>query len=190
MNANPWSALKFTIVLPPRGQARARAMVLQDKAGNPIRDGRTGRCVIIHHKDKTQEQDEKKLEALMMQHRPDKPLDGPIKLGVRAVFPIPQSMPEAFKSMAPEKGKAAWFREAARSGEVQPVSKPDLDNIIKHVKDCATGVFWPDDKSVVGYLNDTGKYYGDPPRYEITILYRRDLNGFEGVNTDESGGGL
>jgi len=31
------------------------------------------------------------------------------------------------------------------------------------------GVFWQDDKQVVEYLPGTGKYYGDPARWEIEI---------------------
>lgn len=136
-------------------------MALIGKDGQPVRSKETGRVVIIHHKDKKQESDEKKLQALMLEHRPACPIQGPIKLGVKAFFEVPKSKPK-------------WFREAARLGEIQPETKPDLDNVLKHVKDCATGIFWEDDKQVVGYLDDTGKYYGSPARYEITLLFRRD----------------
>jgi Holliday junction resolvase RusA-like endonuclease len=82
---------------------------------------------------------------------------------VKAFFEVPKSKPK-------------WFKEAAQRGELQPEVKPALDKILKHVKDCAKGIFWVDDKQVVGYLDDTGKYYGSPPRYEVMILFRRDRN--------------
>jgi Holliday junction resolvase RusA-like endonuclease len=50
------------------------------------------------------------------------------------------------------------------------VTKPDLDNLLKQIKDCLTQMqFWTDDKLVVGYLPGVGKYYSDRPRWEIEI---------------------
>ncbi len=46
-------------------------------------------------------------------------------------MPIPASMPK-------KKLKA----------DVQHTKKPDLDNLIKFVKDCANGVLWHDDSQV------------------------------------------
>ncbi len=55
------------------------------------------------------------------------------------------------------------------AGKIRPTTKPDLDNCIKNLKDVCKGVFWQDDKQVVEYLPGTGKYYGDPARWEIEI---------------------
>ncbi len=160
-----WEIKQFKIVLPPRGQARARATALIDKStGQARRDPATGRVIIIHHKSEDQEKDEKKLEALMFEHRPASPYKGPILLGVKAFFAIPASKPKKWQAQA-------------LAGLIQPEVKPDLDNILKHVKDVATGVFWPDDKSIVGFIGATGKYYGDPARYEIVIGFRPELQG-------------
>lgn len=160
---DPWGYHVFTLVIPPRGQARARSTVLMDKDTNqPRRDPKTGRVIIIHHKEDKHELDEQKLEALMFQYRPAVPFKGPILLGVRAYFAVPQSKPKKFQA-------------AALAGEIRPEVKPDLDNIVKHVKDVGTGIFWGDDKQIVGYIAATGKYYGDPARYEIVIGYRKDM---------------
>ncbi len=53
---------------------------------------------------------------------------------------------------------------------LRPVTKPDMDNLLKHVKDCLSMQrFWIDDRIVVGYLAGTGKYYSERPRWEIEI---------------------
>lgn len=138
--------MKFTIPLPPKAQKRARSRAVMQG----------DRAFSMTYKDKGQRIEEDKFIALLCQYRPEIPLDGPILLGVRAYLPIPESKPKKFKA-------------AAQAGEIRPTTKPDLDNLLKHLKDCCKGIFWIDDKQVVGYLPETGKYYGYPARWEITI---------------------
>jgi Holliday junction resolvase RusA-like endonuclease len=91
--------------------------------------------------------------------RPRVALDGPLLLGVRAYMPIPKS-------------KSGKFKAAAMAGDIRPTGRPDLDNLLKQIKDCFTRMqIWVDDKLVVGYLPGTGKYYddGQGARWEITI---------------------
>jgi len=139
--------VKFTIILEPKGQkrARGRAFLVDGKAiaGKP-------------RKDEEQLLEEEKLLTLMYAHRPPEPLQGPLMLGVKAYLPIPKS-------------KSKKWQAAALAGEIRPTTKPDLDNCIKNLKDVCTGVFWLDDKQVVEYLPGTGKYYGEPARWEIEI---------------------
>ena len=139
--------MKFTIVLPPQAQKRARSRAITSN----------GRAYAMTYKAPGQRQQENKLMALMYQHRPPQPLQGPLALGVKAYLPIPESKPKKFKA-------------AALAGEIRPITKPDLDNVLKHFKDCCKGVFWEDDKQVVEYLPGTGKYYGYPARWEIEII--------------------
>ena len=142
--------LRFTLNITPKAQKRARRGTIRTK---------TGQTIHVTHKDKDQEMEECKLQAflnLLYVHRPASPFTGPIVLGVRASLPIPAS-------------KSKKFQAAAQAGETRPTTKPDLDNLIKHLKDCCKGVFWADDKQVVEYLPGTGKYYGDVPRWEIEI---------------------
>jgi Holliday junction resolvase RusA-like endonuclease len=138
--------MKFTIPLPPKAQKRARSRAVIN----------AGKAFSMIYKDKGQRLEEDKFIALLYQHRPEMPFDGPILLGVRAYLPIPGSKPKKFKA-------------AAQAGEIRPTTKPDLDNLLKHFKDCCKGIFWIDDKQVVGYLPETGKYYGFPARWEIEI---------------------
>lgn len=101
------------------------------------------------YKSKDQEANERTLETFLMEHQPDEPLNGPLWLGVRAYLPMPSS-------------KSKKWRESAKYGEIRPVVKPDLDNLIKNLKDCMTRMrYWVDDKQIVGYLEGTGKYYDD-----------------------------
>jgi len=134
--------MKFIIPIIPVAQMRARVTVRGKHAWA--------------YKTKKQEQREATLLAFLVQERPPAPLEGPLLLGVRAFLPIPKSMPK-FK------------RALALSGELRPTTKPDLDNLIKHFKDCAKELLWRDDKQVVGYLEGTGKYYSDRPRWEIEV---------------------
>jgi Holliday junction resolvase RusA-like endonuclease len=139
-------ALKFTILLPPTGQKRARSRTV--RAGD--------RAYSMTYKEKGQRQEEEKLIALLYAYRPPKPLLGPLMLSVKAFISVPKS-------------KSKKWQTAARVGEIRPTTKPDLDNLLKNIMDCLKGGFWEDDKQVVEYLPGTGKYYGDPARWEIEI---------------------
>lgn len=139
--------MKITIPLPPKAQKRARSRAVNAN----------GRSYAMTYKDKGQRQEEEKLTTLLYVHRPPEPLQGPLVLGVKAFLPIPRS-------------KSKKWQAAALAGEIRPETKPDLDNLEKHLKDCCKGIFWIDDKQVVGHTPEFGKYYGDPPRWEIEIL--------------------
>ena len=49
-----------------------------------------------------------------------------------------------------------------------PVVKPDLDKLVRAVKDAMSGIVYHDDAQVVGYGN-IRKHYGTPERTEITV---------------------
>ena len=168
--------LCFTINSKPRGKATPQSNVLFDKKGNVVKSKETGRAVIIHRPTKDHDTDCKKLEALFYQHAPKKPFRGPIWLGIKAFFQLPGTVPEAWKSVAPPKNKYAWFEASALSGEVRPLGRPDYSNILKHVEDIGTGIFWLDDSQIVGPGSWGGKFYARVPRYEISIGYRTDFN--------------
>lgn len=124
------------------------------------RHGRTKTGFSVTYKAAAQSESEAQLTGLLMNFRPGNPLEGPLVLGIRAYMPISGSWPKKKKA-------------AALAGELRPTSKPDLDNLIKNIKDCLTTMnFWQDDKQVVGYLPGTGKYYddGNGPRWEVEIL--------------------
>jgi Holliday junction resolvase RusA-like endonuclease len=46
-------------------------------------------------------------------------------------------------------------------GAIRHIKRPDLDNLIKFVKDCANGVLWKDDSQIIS-LNASKAYHPDP----------------------------
>ena len=132
--------MKFVIPIEPVGQMRAR----HTSAGKFSRT----------YKSKQQQTAENRLLAFAAQHCPDEPMDGPLEVRIDAYMPIPASMTKP-------------KRVQAMSGELRPTKKPDADNIAKHLLDCFNGVFWTDDKNIVGLM--VRKFYSDSPRWEVEI---------------------
>jgi Holliday junction resolvase RusA-like endonuclease len=133
--------MKFIIPIEPKAQMRVRFC-------------NTGRT----YKAKGQKLAEESIMAFLSRYQPAEPMDGPLLLGVKAFLPIPRSKPQKFK-------------KAALAGIIRPTVKPDLDNLLKNIKDCMTAMgFWGDDKQVVGYIEGTGKYYSTKPRWEVLLL--------------------
>lgn len=85
-----------------------------------------------------------------------KPLTGPVKLTVIAIFEIPKSWNKALV-------------QAAKEGKVWHVAKGqlDLDNAVKLVADALNGVAYHDDAQIA--VITSGKRYGAPQRLEVTI---------------------
>lgn len=130
-----------SIPVAPTGQMRARACVRGKFAST--------------YKDKTQASREHAIMAHVAQHMPDAKFSGPLVLTVRAFMPLPKSRPKA------------WLAQA-QAGLVRPTSKPDLDNLVKQIKDCLTQMgVWDDDKLVVEC--HSGKHYSDSPRWEVEV---------------------
>jgi len=143
------NSIELSIPIVPKAQKRARHRIVKTK---------DGRIFGTTYKDTGERTEEQKFMALLYEHKPDVLITGPIYLGVMAYLPIPKS-------------KSKKWQLAALMGDIRPTSKPDLDNLIKFLKDCMTGIFWKDDAQIVEYLDGTGKYYSANPRWEITILY-------------------
>ncbi len=76
--------------------------------------------------------------------KPRAPYAGCVELTVKAYFLIPKSWPQ-------------WKYDAAIFNKIRPSSKPDLDNIVKIVKDALNGIVWVDDAQVVRLI--AGKYF-------------------------------
>ena len=91
-------------------------------------------------------------EALKV--RPQKPLAGAISL----VILIYRSIPKSFS-------KKRTIQ--AQEGYIRPITRPDIDNIVKGIKDSLKGVIWKDDSQVITLT--AKKYYSDVPRIEVAI---------------------
>jgi Holliday junction resolvase RusA-like endonuclease len=88
-------------------------------------------------------------------HKPNKPLNGSILLEVCFYMPIPSSASKKLK-------------QAMQDGCERPTKKPDLDNLVKLVKDALNGVYWQDDKQVISLKAE--KFYSEQPRTEVRII--------------------
>lgn len=86
----------------------------------------------------------------------DEPIQGPVSLVVKAYMSIPSSWSKT-------------KQQQAQAGEITPTKRPDLDNIVKAIKDGANGVAWKDDSQVIDC--SSSKRYGSP-RVEVTIIYQ------------------
>lgn len=124
--------------------------------GTPIakkrpRFARRGKFVSTYN---PQETEEGKFICLMSTqlkgHKPI-PAGTPVFLEAQFHMPFPASM-------------SAKKRETARH-----TKKPDVDNLLKFIKDCANGVLWHDDSQVVLVLAQ--KLYSDTPCTVIELMW-------------------
>ena len=86
--------------------------------------------------------------------QPPKPFEGALTVKVTEYRAIPRS----------------WSKrkqEAARNGRIDPITKPDTDNVLKGIKDALKGIFWKDDAQVIH--DDISKRYIDTPRVEVEV---------------------
>jgi Holliday junction resolvase RusA-like endonuclease len=98
---------------------------------------------------------------------PETPIEGAVRLTVTVYRAIP-------------KGFSKHKRRLALQGEILPVTKPDLDNVVKTLKDSLSRLIWRDDSQVVS-LHAT-KFYSDNPRVEIEIFTPDDFCPENGAN--------
>lgn len=87
------------------------------------------------------------LAAQIAAQNPTYIADGAVCLVCEFVFARPKSLPKRV---------------------VDHTKKPDLDNVIKALKDAMTGIVWRDDAQIVSLT--ARKYYGDVPGIKITVI--------------------
>ncbi len=92
------------------------------------------------------------IAAAAMAGRP--PLEGAVIMTIDIRVGIP-------KSFTKKK------RAAALTGELSPVTKPDLDNVVKLYSDAINGIVYKDDKQIV--LLVAGKKYHEQPGTTVTV---------------------
>ena len=62
--------------------------------------------------------------------------------------------------------------EMAYRGEIVPMRKPDLDNVMKSVLDALNSVVWKDDKDVTKAT--ICRYYSDRPRLSVRVTWEEE----------------
>ncbi len=144
--------VRFSVPGEPVAKARARSVPLM-RGGKPV-IGAGGRPVILHHTpDKTVRYENLVKLAAREAMGSRAPSDAALQLTVHAVFTIP----------------ASWSQRKRAAAIGTPVTKrPDLDNVVKAVKDGCNGVVWRDDCQVAS-LGGTRKVYGEWPRVDIEV---------------------
>ncbi|MDR3362175.1 MAG: RusA family crossover junction endodeoxyribonuclease [Desulfovibrio sp.] len=116
------NTLKFFLHVTPTAQARPRHAMINGHA--------------MTYKSPAQKDNERTLEACLLEHQPESPFTGPLALAFVAALPVPKS--KSRKALA-----------AMLSGAEPPQKKPDLDNLAKQLKDAMTRLqFWNDDRQV------------------------------------------
>ena len=90
------------------------------------------------------------------QYRPKQVITGPVAMDVRV-----------FRPMTKEISKSKTKRENAEKGLLRPVTKPDVDNYVKGVKDALNHLIYRDDSQVVDLK--VSKFYSEEPRVEVMI---------------------
>lgn len=134
---------KIEMVIPGVTQAQERP-----------RFSRMGEKVVTHDAPKSKSyKDFVKLVA--WQNKPSELIAGPIKLQADIYLMPPKNLHTGPK------------RALIASGELRPTKKPDLDNLIKGIKDGMSKIIWHDDAQIVEMT--VRKYYSEQPRAEVTI---------------------
>ena len=126
--------------------------------GKPIakkrpRFARRGKFVVTYS---DQETEEGKVLFHIQQQWKEAPITGPITLKLFFAMPVPDS--------TSNKKKVAMIQD-----EIHHVKKPDLDNLIKFVKDCGNEIIWKDDSQIIEL--SAKKFYGENP--STVILLKR-----------------
>ena len=129
------------IPIVPKAQKRARSRI-------------AGKFVQVY-KDKDQRNEEDNFKAMLYRQLPQgfTPIQGAVCLTVYAHMPIPKCSLKKY---------AEYIH-----GTIPHVKKPDLDNLVKQVKDCCKGALWIDDRQVVKLT--AVKKYSASPRWRIVV---------------------
>ena len=132
--------------------------IIYEVFGIPVAKGRprarnAGKFTQVYTDAKTRAAEESFL-AQSLPHKPDTPLEGPLKVFLGCVMPMPKS-------------KSKKWKEAALTGAILPTKKPDCDNIAKLILDSLNGVFFVDDSQVVDL--QCVKVYGAIPKTQVRI---------------------
>ena len=95
------------------------------------------------------------VKLVAWQNKPSEPIQEPIKLVVD-IYIVP-----------PKKYHTKPKQALIASGELRPTTKPDLDNLVKGIKDGCSKIIWHDDAQIVEMV--VRKFYDMTPRAEVKI---------------------
>lgn len=131
--------------IPPRSTHQSALRIFKMKGSN----GKEGRQFI--GRDNKGRAVDKELQLLMLPFRPPMPLDCPIELEVKWIYP--------FRKSEPQKN---------RIGLIPCIARPDADNLLKGLVDAMTKAgFWVDDSRI--YRMAIAKWYGESAGIGVRI---------------------
>ncbi|MEK4425894.1 RusA family crossover junction endodeoxyribonuclease [Solibacillus sp. FSL K6-1523] len=133
--------IQFTVPGAVQAQERPRF----SRAGNGVR---------THDAPKSRNYKEL-VKLVAWENKPQEPIMEPIRLKVD-VFIVP-----------PKKYHTKPKQALIDSGELRPTTKPDLDNLVKGIKDGCTKIIWHDDAQIVEMV--VRKFYDMTPRAEVSV---------------------
>lgn len=143
-NAEAEPAVVVSLPGPPRGKGRPRMRVITPRGG---------RAFAGVYTDAETRNYEGMIRDVANKAMIDRPLlTGPLRVTVRALFPVPGSW-------------SRKKREAALCGLVRPTGKPDCDNLGKVIDSC-NGIVWNDDSQIVDMR--ITKFYDEKPSLTIS----------------------
>lgn len=139
--------------------------ILFEIMGEPVAQGRpragktfTGKTVLY---DPSKSRDFKQYVKLVAaQNAPKELITGPIQLFV-----------DVFRA-TPKRYQTGPKQALIEGGKLRPISKPDVDNYVKGIKDGLNKVIWQDDSQVVEMT--VRKFYSLSPRVVVCIKYHED----------------
>lgn len=90
------------------------------------------------------------------------PIVGPVQLSVAFYLPFPR-------------GRSLHDHRSARRGELVPIGKPDLKNLLAATEDALTKIAWTDDAAVVQYGILLKRYAVEcPPQCVVAVCHLPD----------------
>jgi len=105
-----------------------------------------------------QETEEGRFMQFLNMAKPEgwQPILGPVILEIQFMMPIPESTSKKKK-------------QAMALMVTKHTKKPDVDNCVKFVKDCANGILWRDDSQV--FSLHAVKFYSENPGTSIVLRW-------------------
>ena len=127
-------------------------------------------------------QDKREFYLQSRQYAPKEPIVGPVLLYVVFYMPVPKGAARALRvdvqsedGFSTTPGGTSGRMCDAYTGAAMPLARifhtkrPDVDNLLKLVKDSLTGLFWVDDSQV--QIGGCFKIYSHSPRTVIELFW-------------------
>ena len=109
------------------------------------------------YKDEKQVDYENIIAMYLKEKQPKQPIEGMVKLFIKAHLPIPKSKPK-------------WWKLAAERQLLLPTTKPDCSNVLKNIEDIMKTIqYFHDDAQIV--MARCEKFYSNNPCWEIRLEY-------------------